>query len=102
MSVRCLAWSALLLAAAASSAFGQEVGDPNSGERLAALNCARCHGAIDVPGGAPAFATVASEPSTTAEYLNAFLQSPHATMPDLNLSPGDRSDLVAYILSLRP
>ena len=31
-----------------------------------------------------------------------FLQTPHATMPDLVLSPSDRSDLIAYILSLRP
>jgi cytochrome c2 len=92
----------LLLAAAASSAFGQELGDPNSGERLAALNCAQCHSAVDAPGGAPAFATIASMPSTTAEALSAFLQAPHATMADLNLSPGDRSDLVAYIVSLRP
>jgi mono/diheme cytochrome c family protein len=102
MSVRFPAWSALLLAAAASSALSQEVGDRDSGERLAALNCAQCHRAADVLAGAPAFATVASMPSTTAEALNAFLQGPHATMADLNLSPGDRSDLVAYILSLRP
>ena len=43
MSVRSPAWSALLLAAAASSALSQEVGDRDSGERLAALNCAQCH-----------------------------------------------------------
>jgi cytochrome c len=78
------------------------VGDPNSGERLAALNCAPCHGPLDAPGGAPSLATIASMPGATAEALNAFLQEPHATMPDLNLSPSDRNDLVAYILSLRP
>ena len=68
----------------------------------AALNCAPCHGAVDAPAGAPAFATIASMPSTTADGLNVFLQAPHATMPNLVLSPSDRSDLIAYILSLRP
>jgi hypothetical protein len=33
------------------------------------------------PASAPAFATVASMPAPTAEFLNAFLQSPDATMP---------------------
>ncbi len=103
MSARSIARSALLLAATASSAaLSQELGDRDTGERLAALNCAQCHGAVDAPGGAPAFSTIASMPSTTAEALTVFLQTPHATMPDLILSPGDRSDLIAYILSLRP
>jgi mono/diheme cytochrome c family protein len=101
-AARSIAWSALLLAATASTALSQELGDRDSGERLAALNCAQCHGAVDVPAGAPAFATIASMPSTTADALNDFLQAPHATMPDLVLSPSDRSDLIAYILSLRP
>lgn len=101
-AARSIAWSALLLAATASTALSQELGDRDSGARLAALNCAQCHGAIDAPGGAPAFATIASMPSITADALNRFLQTPHATMPDLVLSPSDRSDLIAYILSLRP
>jgi mono/diheme cytochrome c family protein len=97
-----VARSALLVAATASSAFGQETGDPDVGQRLASLNCAQCHGAIDVPGGAPAFATVASMPSTTAEALDVFLQTSHATMPNIVLSQDDRNDLMAHILSLRP
>ena len=91
-----------MLAAAASPALGQESGDRNAGQQLAALNCAPCHGAVDAPLGAPAFMTIASMPSVTADALNVFLQTPHATMPDLILSPDDRSDLIAYILSLRP
>ena len=90
-AARSIAWSALLVAATASTALSQDLGDPDSGERLAALNCAPC-----------AFATIASMPSTTADGLNVFLQAPHATMPNLVLSPSDRSDLIAYILSLRP
>jgi cytochrome c len=102
MSACSTAWSTLLVVATASSAFSQELGDRDAGERLAALNCASCHGAMDAPLGAPAFATIASMPSTTEESLNVFLQSPHAAMPDLILSPDDRNDLIAYILSLRP
>jgi mono/diheme cytochrome c family protein len=99
---RSIARSALLIAATASSAPGQELGDRDAGERLAALHCAQCHGVVDSPSGAAAFSTIASIPSMTAEALNSFLQAPHATMPDVVLSPGDRSDLIAYILSLRP
>jgi mono/diheme cytochrome c family protein len=102
MPARSSAWSGLLLAASFSPAFGQDLGERDAGERLAALNCAQCHGPTDAPGGAPAFATIAMMPSTTAESLNVFLQTPHATMPDIVLSPGDRNDLIAYILSLRP
>jgi hypothetical protein len=64
---------------------------------VAALNCGQCHGAVDSPGGAPAFSTIASTPSMTADVL----LTPHATT-DVGLSPGDRSDVIAYILSLRP
>jgi cytochrome c len=102
MSFRSMAWSGLLLAATASSALSQELGDRDSGERLAALHCAECHGTMDAPGGAPAFETIAMTPTTTVESLTAFLRTPHASMPDLVLSPGDKSDLIAYILSLRP
>jgi mono/diheme cytochrome c family protein len=104
MSARFFARSALILAATASSAapaVSQELGDRDAGARLAALNCAECHRAIDTPAGAPAFSTIANMPSTTADALNVFLLTPHATMPDLILSPSDRGDLIAYILSLR-
>jgi mono/diheme cytochrome c family protein len=97
-----MAWGGFVLAANLSAAIGQDLGDRDAGERFAALNCAQCHGAMDAPARATAFATIAMMPSTTAESLTVFLQSPHATMPDLILSPGDRRDLIAYILSLRP
>jgi len=97
-----MARGALVLAASASAALGQDLGDPDAGGRFVALNCAQCHGAMDAPGGAPAFGTIAMMPSTSAESLNVFLRAPHAAMSDLILSPGDRSDVIAYILSLRP
>ena len=102
MSARSMACSGVLLAATVSSALGQDLGDRDAGERLAGLNCAQCHGSMDAPGGAPAFASIAMTPSITPESLDRFLQTPHAAMPELILSPDDRSDLVAYILSLRP
>jgi mono/diheme cytochrome c family protein len=102
MSARSIARSALLLAATASSALGQQTGDPEAGARLVVTTCAQCHGAIDAPAGAPAFVTIAAMPSTTEDSLTVFLQTPHASMPDVVLSWADRRDLIAYILSLRP
>lgn len=39
--------------------------------------------------------------STTALSLQAFLTTPHPTMPNIILSPKETADVVAYILSLR-
>jgi mono/diheme cytochrome c family protein len=102
MSARSIAWSALLLPAILTSALAQQSGDPVAGERLAAANCARCHGAADAHGRAPSFASIAAMPSTTQTSLGVFLQTSHASMPNLILSAADRDNLIAYILSLRP
>ena len=102
MRAHSIACSALLVAPIAASALGQGLGDPVAGERLAAINCAQCHGALDVPAGGRAFATIAADPSATEDALVGFLATPHATMSGLNLSWDDRRDLAAYILSLRP
>ncbi len=99
MSTRSIAWGALLLLATLPSALGQQLGDPAAGERLAAANCAKCHGAH---GAAPAFTKIAAMPSTTQTSLGVFLQTSHGSMPNLILSAADRSNLIAYILSLRP
>jgi cytochrome c len=102
MSARSIAWSALLLMAILTSVPAQQLGDPAAGKRLAAANCAQCHGAVDAHGRAPAFASIAAMPSTTQTSLGVFLQTSHASMPNLILSAEDRADLIAYILSLRP
>lgn len=99
MSARSIAGSALFLVATLLSALGQQLGDPVAGERLAAHNCATCHGAH---GAAPAFAAIAAMPSTTQTSLAVFLRTSHASMPNLILSAADRKNLIAYILSLRP
>ncbi len=98
MSARSIAWSALLILAIFRSALSQQLGDPAAGERLAAANCATCHGAQRP---APAFTTIAAMPSTTQTSLGVFLQTSHASMPNLILSAADRNNLTAYILSLR-
>jgi len=98
MSARSIAGSALFLVATLLSALGQQLGDPVAGERLAAHNCATCHGAH---GAAPAFTAIAAMPSTTQTSLAVFLRTSHASMPNLILSAADRNNLIAYILSLR-
>ncbi|HME21745.1 MAG TPA: hypothetical protein VKI44_10430, partial [Acetobacteraceae bacterium] len=65
-----------------------------------------CHLVTASPGGAvsngaPTFAAIADMKSTTVLSLRAFLQTPHARMPDLNLSRDEIDDLAGYILSLR-
>ncbi len=99
MSARSVAWGGLLLLAILPCALGQQLGDPAAGERLAAVNCAKCHSA---DGAAPAFTKIAAMPSTTQMSLSVFLQTSHGSMPNHILSAADRSDLIAYILSLRP
>jgi mono/diheme cytochrome c family protein len=102
MRARSIAFGALVSIVGVAPVFAQAYGAPATGERLAAETCAQCHSGVGGSGGAPAFVTIASMPSTTEQSLTAFLQTPHASMPDLIISPEDRSDLVAYILSLRP
>jgi mono/diheme cytochrome c family protein len=101
MSVRSTAWSALLLLTIFPSALAQPLGDPAAGERLAAASCAQCHGADGAHPAAPALAAIAAMPSTTEASLSAFLQTPHAKMPNLIFSGAELNDLIAYILSLR-
>ena len=55
----------------------------------------------DDPGIGPSFFVIAGHPSTTAMNLTVYLQTPHATMPNIMLSPEETEDIVAYILRLR-
>jgi mono/diheme cytochrome c family protein len=75
------------------------------GRRTAETVCAQCH-QIDSKGeagsaGAPAFEAVANIRSMTELSIKVFLQSPHASMPMLHLSPAELDGLGAYIMSLR-
>jgi cytochrome c len=77
-----------------------------AGHRLAEAWCKTCH-AIETTtsggaaSGAPDFAAIANQPSTTALSLKVFLQSNHPTMPNLVLTPDQSDDLVSYVLSLK-
>lgn len=76
------------------------------GLRLSRQWCAACHAvARDMPPPAgdavPGFPAIAAMPSTTEMGLRVFLQTPHANMPDFQLSRGEMDAVVAYLLSLR-
>lgn len=91
--------------AAAPAAFAQTVGDAAAGREIARTWCANCHVVDDTPSqvrdGVPSFPAIARQPSTTALSLQAFLQTPHARMPNFQLTRTQIDDAVAYILSLR-
>jgi mono/diheme cytochrome c family protein len=76
-----------------------------AGHRLAEAWCKSCH-AVDATmagsaSAAPDFAAIANQPSTTALSLKVFLQTSHASMPNLVIAPGESDDLINYILSLK-
>lgn len=79
-------------------------GDPRIGQRLAQDICAECHAVASDqpdPGIGPTFAEAVDHPSVTEMSLRAFLQTAHATMPDIRLSRDETDDIVAYLLTLR-
>lgn len=97
---------ALLVLMMPLAAIAQEAGDPAAGGQIAANWCANCHvvGAKETVGtstGAPSFPSIAAQKSLTPMALSAFLQTPHARMPDLHLSREEIADVAAYIQSLR-
>jgi mono/diheme cytochrome c family protein len=97
------ALAALGLAAATEAA---EFGDPAAGRVVALKSCAGCHVVAERqarPGmdGAPPFVALARDPAVTEISLRAFLQTPHARMPDLILTTREIDDVISYIASLR-
>ncbi|HET6519933.1 MAG TPA: cytochrome c [Geminicoccaceae bacterium] len=99
--------AAALLTAAGPAAAADLPGDPVAGQDLAERWCAECHQIAGEPpeavfeGEPPAFAAVADDPAVTEIALRAFLQTPHANMPNIMLTREQTDDIVAYILSLR-
>ena len=79
--------------------------DVAEGEAIARRWCSGCHVvdkaavARDVP---PNFATIAQRPSLSESSLLGWLNTPHPSMPNFELSRGELDDLVAYIRSLAP
>lgn len=107
-----LTLAVLLLPAGAALAQGaarQERLDLGHG--VAKTWCANCHliEPVTNPGAhgpigdaAPPFAAIARMPSTTEMSLRAFLQTPHAGMPDYRLSGGELDGVIAWILAQKP
>ena len=78
--------------------------EPERGNRLARQWCRDRHeiergAASDGP--APAFQVIADDPRSTPAGLKAWLSTPHAAMPDFELSNAETSAVVAYLESLR-
>ena len=90
--------------AASGAALAQDV---RNGEMIAKTWCAGCHvvngdtpslGRMDA---VPSFSAIAQMSSTTSASLRVFLSTPHANMPDYNLTQKEMTDVSAYILSQR-
>ncbi len=107
MRSACLVLSAaVVLAISTVVAAAQDVrGNVAKGRHLAEHWCSSCHrmSTAGTPGrrGIASFADVARLPSTTALSLRAFLYTSHADMPNIQLSPAEADDLIAFILSLK-
>ena len=81
-------------------------GDAAAGKRFAETECAACHG-VDRNQrsrnlAAPSFGDIAASPGLTATAIRVWLQSPHATMPNISLKDEDKDNVIAYLLSLKP
>ena len=90
----------------AHAAASQEYGDTKAGYAYASQVCSECHavqkGQLTSPHPrAPSFTTVADTPGMNEMALRVWFQSPHPSMPNLNLTEKKGDDLIAYILSLK-
>ena len=105
--MRALSWFAgLAISLGGSVALAQQGGDAEAGHTFARSLCAVCH-AVDAGDGdspnssAPTFTRIAAEPGMTATALSVILRNPHREMPDLVLTPEERTNVIAYILTLK-
>lgn len=86
---------------------GGSPGDPRIGRSFALDNCRPCHVVAADQGSpvrfanAPDFRSIANRQQTTPFGLNISLTNPHPTMPTLQLTPEEASNVIAYIMSLR-
>jgi hypothetical protein len=93
---------ALMVSPAASA----ELGDILRGRTYAEAVCSGCHAvapeAIMSPRSeATPFSVVSRTPGINEQSLAVFLQTSHASMPNLVVTGQNRDDLIAYIVSLR-
>lgn len=96
----------LIVVGCAQMATGQELGTASAGFDYASQICSGCH-AVQKGGNAspnekaPPFAAIANARGMTELALRVWFQTPHPTMPNLMMSPRQKDDVIAYILSLK-
>jgi len=95
----------LALVAAATPLQAQDSGDARHGLALARQVCSECHAIqaeqLRSPNPrAPTFPQLATTPGMTNTALTVALTTPHAGMPMFRLTAEQRTDLIAYIMSL--
>ncbi len=104
---RLIALAALLaLSVVASDVQAQGAGDPRAGLAIARQVCSECHaiqkGQVRSPNlRSPTFVELANTPGMTAAALTVALMTPHWRMPMFILTPEQRANIIAYILSLK-
>jgi mono/diheme cytochrome c family protein len=96
---------ALLIAASAGVSQAQVFGDAQRGATVARSQCADCHG-VELGqrsrnSAAPTFEVIAATSGMTGLAIEAALQTTHRQMPNVMLESADRTDIVAYIQSLK-
>jgi cytochrome c len=95
-----------VVASIIASAPGSAKADAARGLALSQGWCSQCHairrGEASANPDAPAFASIAVEPSVTEYSLRTFLRTSHPTMPNFVIKADDIDDLADYILALKP
>jgi mono/diheme cytochrome c family protein len=92
---------------AAHATVAQREGNRTAGRAFAIVRCRICHvvtsdqSEANEVSLAPDFQAIANTRGINAIALREFLLGPHPTMPTLNLTQRQTSDVIAYILSLR-
>jgi mono/diheme cytochrome c family protein len=99
-------FSLLLLSAALSHGANAQDGNAEAGLSYARSVCSECHAIraddeLSPNPKSPPFAKIANAPGMTGAALNVILQTPHRDMPDFIIPDAERSDVIAYILSLQ-
>lgn len=94
------------VAASLGVADAQEGALVETGAIIAREACASCHAIGTGPdkntmSAAPSFEAIAAMPSISGLAIKVFLQTPHASMPNIMLAQSEVNALAAYILSLR-
>ncbi len=99
--------TAMLAAALVANAVSAKAQDVAAGHAFAREACNTCHVVEAEPKAprqiaiGPAFRDIANTSGMTATALQAFLTTSHPKMPNLILTPEEKADVIAYILSLR-